>query len=159
MYYDINSAPYFPKGWTIDELKKYQDIFKGWSVFISPEGLTYKVNEWEELVTGHDNFAYEHVHDAYKKDIFEEFRKLKMIKPSITANLGAKDILINLFGYVCFDEGYVKYPDKNYANKNVTDAQVLVLDTLYKINGISAKRIEKIYSDDNLLPAYNALKK
>lgn len=141
---DINSEPYYPFGVSYKELENYSWYCKNWNVFISPEGMIYKISEFDSFSTGHDSFAYNHGKDVFRKDITKEYDKLRKIKPHL-ANLAPKDILINLYGYVSFEQEVIMLPDPSYHNENVTDAQMLAILKLCKLNGISDSKRKELF--------------
>ena len=137
--------------YNIDEIEKV----KGWNGFISPEGIFYKVYEMDKIATGHDKYARMLAKRLYNIDLIEKFEKLKRTNQKLANyNLGEKDLLINICGFVNYQkissDIEIKIPDFSFNGKKLTNKQILTLEKLAKVNNqsfiILAEKIMENYN-------------
>lgn len=134
----ISFMPY-----TIDNLQ----LIKGWNVLISPEGIVYKVYEFNKLITFHDEYSKMLMEHIYNINIKEKFMNLIQKNEKLKhMNLGAKDMVVNIEGFVNFEvkanKVEVTIPNYSYAGHKITNKQYLVLCELARINNLSRREIE-----------------
>ncbi len=146
------------------------DKIKGWNGFISPEGIFYKVYEFNKLVTFHDEYALILAEKIYKIDINKKYQQIIQNNQNLRFyNLGTKDMLINILGFVNFEvkanKVDVQIPNILYAGHKITNKQFLILEKLAKINHLNMMQINnqilKQEKDDylNLVNSNQNLKK
>lgn len=134
------------------------NLITGWNVMISPEGEIYKIYERDDLVTGHDFFAERIIYTKYKKDYKKIWSDFQNKNPKFSSvNLGAKDILINFFGFVNYEYDAnldIKGPEYFYAGLKVTNKQILIVQKLILLNNDNKKVLSDFIKRDDKYSKY-----
>lgn len=123
---------------------------KGWDGFVSPEGEFLKVTERGNMDAVHDEFAFVYVFNKFDKDLNKMYEDFKLLKPQYrNKNLGCKDILINLLGYVNIEKVHdhveIEIPNPSMAGHKVTDTQFDTLARLIKINDDNKEDLYQVF--------------